>query len=86
MSVNTLHGALQAFSALDIATQTLVAAYKGQHLHAKAFEVCRHVRWMLHEVCQRCKCVAKTPLNEGAPRGLSTWSQCPHSAQSDPDK
>lgn len=31
--------AIQAFSALDIATQTLVAAYKGQHLHAKAFEV-----------------------------------------------
>lgn len=32
----------QAFSALDIATQTLVAAYKGQHLHARAFEVGRH--------------------------------------------
>lgn len=32
--------AIQAFSALDIATQTLVATYLGQNIRPKAFEVC----------------------------------------------
>ncbi len=34
----------QAFSALDIATQTLVATYLGQNIRFKAFEVLLQTR------------------------------------------